>query len=89
MNQPDFLSAKTVSDDYLAALRADLEQADILRFVVAYVADSGTRAIGLKLLAGALQHHASLGVASLSCNRPNKYGSANTTVSRRFRAPLT
>ena len=67
MNQPNFLSAKPVSDDYLAALRADLEQADILRFVVAYVADSGTRAIGLKLLAGALQHNASFGVASLSC----------------------
>jgi hypothetical protein len=67
MKQPEFLSAKTVSDDYLRALRADLEQADILRFVVAYVADSGTRAIGLKLLAGALQDPASLGVASLSC----------------------
>jgi hypothetical protein len=67
MKQPEFLSAKTVSDDYLGALRADLDQADILRFVVAYVADSGTRAIGLKLLATALQHPSSLGVASLSC----------------------
>ena len=62
------LSPIPTADAYLTQLQQDLQDARVLRFVVAYVSDSGITSIGQELLAAALQQPASFGVASLSCS---------------------
>lgn len=63
----ELLSPIPTASAYLERLRADLQDAQVLRFVIAYVADSGLTSIGHELLAAALQRHDSFGMASLSC----------------------
>lgn len=62
------LSPIPTASAYLESLRRDLQDARVLRFVIAYVSDSGITSIGEELLAGALQQPDSFGVASLSCS---------------------
>ena len=61
------LSPKPVSGNYLECLTKDLEEAELVRFVVAYVSLKGLKAIGLKNIARVLEHPQSFGVASLVC----------------------
>ncbi len=61
------LSPIPTATEYLEHLRRDLENARILRFVVAYVSESGITSIGDELLVSALQQPESFGLASLSC----------------------
>ncbi|EDM77767.1 hypothetical protein PPSIR1_38334 [Plesiocystis pacifica SIR-1] len=61
------LSPIPTADEYLRLLRQDLEGARVLRFVIAYVSESGLAAIGSDLLAAALKQPGSFGLASLSC----------------------
>ncbi len=62
------LSPIPTSDAYLTQLRHDLQDARVLRFVIAYVSDGGLTSIGQELLVAALQQPESFGVASLSCS---------------------
>lgn len=62
------LSPIPTAQAYLNQLRQDLQGARILRFVIAYVSDSGITSIGQDLLAAALRQPDSFGVASLSCS---------------------
>jgi len=62
------LSPIPTTNAYLQLLRQDLQDAVVLRFVIAYVSDSGISSIGQELLAAALQQPDSFGVASLSCS---------------------
>jgi hypothetical protein len=62
------LSPIPTANAYLELLRQDLQDALVLRFVIAYVSDSGITSIGQELLADALRQPDSFGVASLSCS---------------------
>ncbi|MBL4844164.1 MAG: hypothetical protein JKY65_01450 [Planctomycetes bacterium] len=62
------LSPIPTASAYLEHLRKDLQDARVLRFVIAYVSDSGITSIGQELLVAALQQPDSFGVASLSCS---------------------
>lgn len=64
----ELLSAEPVSNDLLDRLRADLQRADILRFVVAYISTEGLNAIGIGNLLRPLRDPRSFGVSSLACN---------------------
>lgn len=64
---PTLLSPAPITEDYVQALRADLDGAKVLRFVMAYVTTSGLDALGVDRLAAALRGDQSLGVASLAC----------------------
>jgi hypothetical protein len=61
------LSVQPVADDYRISLAADLEQATIIRFAMAYISQDGLNALGMERLRRALLHSNSFGVATLSC----------------------
>ena len=62
------LSPLPTALEYLRRLREDLQDAKLVRFVVAYVSEPGLESIGMELLAQALKNPHSFGVASLSCS---------------------
>ena len=61
------LSARPVADDYRSSLRADLADARIVRFAMAYVSQEGLDGLGIPALLGALADPASFGLATLHC----------------------
>jgi|GEM_PF-6025032 hypothetical protein len=62
-----FFSSNLISEELLESLCNDLQNADILRFSVAYVSDAGLSAIGKSLLSRALTNPDSFGISSLNC----------------------
>lgn len=76
MNEPyfdwelgmEFFSNQLVSSEFVDRLAADVKDASVLRFLVAYVNDGGIDAIGRHSLLKALRNVNSFGVASLSCS---------------------
>lgn len=64
----DFFSEQLVSSDYSDRLRTDLQQADVCRFLVAYISGDGINAIGRRDLIRVLRHDDSFGIGSLSCS---------------------
>ncbi len=62
------LSESLVDDQYRASIAADLKQAEICRFSVAYVSDAGIRSIGRNALLRVLSDEDSFGVSSMSCS---------------------
>jgi hypothetical protein len=63
----DLLAAEPVSDAYRTRLRADLGEAELCRFAVAYVSDDGLNALGPDLVR-VMRDSRSLGVASIACS---------------------
>ncbi|WP_153556671.1 phospholipase D-like domain-containing protein [Roseimaritima sediminicola] len=63
-----FFSEALIDDEYVRALRADIELADICRFLVAYISDNGLNRIGRLGLLRMLHHENSFGVGSMSCS---------------------
>ena len=63
----DFFSEQLVSSDYSDSLKSDLQQADLCRFLVAYISDDGLKSIGRPDLIRVLRHEDSFGIGSLSC----------------------
>lgn len=61
------LDIPIVSDVFLNQLQADLDEAELIRFSVAYISDAGLNSIGTHRLAKVLRHEKSFGVASLTC----------------------
>ena len=62
------ISKELVSLEYRQQLQEDLQQTKVCRFLIAYVSLGGLESIGPQLLARALHHPLSFGVASLSCS---------------------
>jgi hypothetical protein len=63
----NFFSEQLVSSDYCGSLRNDLQQADVCRFLIAYISDEGLKSIGRTDLIRVLRHDDSFGIGSLSC----------------------
>lgn len=66
--QTDFLSANPLSKDILERLRQDLDDAEIIRFAVAYISQPAIDALDLQRLASLLCHEHSFGLGSLTCD---------------------
>lgn len=62
-----FFSDALVDDQFVAAIRRDLDRADVCRFLVAYISESGVDQIGRGRLCRALDNAHSFGVGSISC----------------------
>ena len=63
----DFLAEQLVSFEYRDRLNADLQRADLCRFLVAYISESGLQTLNRAALVQSLRHEQSFGVGSLSC----------------------
>ncbi len=63
----ELLSESLVASDYRDRLNADLRNATLVRFLVAYVSKNGLDAIGRTPLLKALRNPDSFGVSSLTC----------------------
>lgn len=61
------LSVQPIADEYRTSLAADLAEARLVRFAMAYVSEEGLKALGLERLERALIHPDSFGIATLSC----------------------
>ena len=62
-----FFSDALVDDQFVVAIRRDLDRADVLRFLVAYISENGIKEIGINLLHNGLQSRLSFGIGSISC----------------------
>lgn len=63
----DFFSERLVSSAYRECLHSDLEDADLIRFLVAFISEEGINAIGRDVLVQVLRHEDSFGISSLAC----------------------
>jgi hypothetical protein len=63
----EVLSTAPVSTEYLERLRADLDDAQIVRFAVAFISGAGVSAIGADRLVRALTSPESFGLSTLHC----------------------
>ena len=63
----NLLSKELVSREYLHHLQRDLAQADVCRFLIAYVSTTGLNSIGLGRMTEVLQGEHSFGIASMTC----------------------
>ena len=62
-----FFSKSLINDQFVQSLRADLDRADVCRFLVAYISSSGITRIGVNRLCDVLENDLSFGVGSISC----------------------
>ncbi|MCM2370629.1 phospholipase D-like domain-containing protein [Aporhodopirellula aestuarii] len=62
-----FFSESLIDDQFVRSLRADLDRADVCRFLVAYISSSGVDQIGINRLCSVLENELSFGVGSMSC----------------------
>ena len=63
----DFFSEQLVASEYRDRLNADLQHADMCRFLVAYISADGLNALDRPALLAALRNDQSFGVSSLTC----------------------
>ena len=61
------LSARPVADDYRSSLKADIAEARLVRFAMAYVSQDGLDGLGIPTLLDALTDPDSFGLATLHC----------------------
>jgi len=63
----DFLSEQLISSRYRDRLSSDLRQADLCRFLVAYISEDGIMTLGRSELVRLLRNEGSFGLSSLTC----------------------